>query len=372
MKIATLLVLALSLLIPGSLQAKGAAKRVPTVIPMESEPQRPKGRALSQRISVLEGKIRSDPRVRSHRLGLVRALMDAGRYPEALVAAQAWRAHDAYDLLVVRLMGDIQSEMGLQGEARRTYSAVVELVPGDVGARRALASVMKQSGDLEAAHEQLSEAVVLAPEDRRIVFELGDVAHRLGRLDEAAEHFEAIVRGDKVSEALRTPARQRLAQIHSAWRRLALDNGDPRAAEAHEQFLQSLHLRGGVHAALKVDLSWDTDRSDVDLWVINPAGERVFYSHKRGRFGGQLFHDVTTGYGPESFRSSQAEPGRYTIRVHYYGTGRRALTEARGEVTVVLDEGRPTEVRRVLPYRLFKPGQVVTVAQVEIPVEVTR
>ena len=34
---------------------------------------------------------------------------------------------------------------------------------------------------------------------------------------------------------------------------------------------------------VKVYLTWDTDRSDVDLWVLNPGGEKIFYSHKQGR-----------------------------------------------------------------------------------------
>ncbi len=100
--------------------------------------------------------------------------------------------------------------------------------------------------------------------------------------------------------------------------------------------------------------------------MVNPAGQKVFYKKKKGRFGGELHHDVTTGYGPESFTATRARKGVYRIQVHYYDTNRSTFTEARGEVTVVLDEGRPGEIRHVLPYRLFKPKQTVTVADVQV------
>ena len=90
---------------------------------------------------------------------------------------------------------------------------------------------------------------------------------------------------------------------------------------------------------IKVYLTWDTDRTDVDLWVLNPAGEKIFYSHKQGKGGDALFDDVTTGYGPESYSARQAAPGKYLVSVNYYGTSRDAFAEARGEVTVVLRRG---------------------------------
>ena len=42
------------------------------------------------------------------------------------------------------------------------------------------------------------------------------------------------------------------------------------------------------------------------------------------------------------------------------------LSVRRGEVVVILDEGKATESRQVLPYRLFAVGQTVTVAKVHV------
>ena len=100
--------------------------------------------------------------------------------------------------------------------------------------------------------------------------------------------------------------------------------------------------------------------------VTNPAGERVYYEHKEGQFGEALYDDVTTGCGPESFTAPHARAGDYLVQVNYYGAGRSNFSEARGEVVVILDEGKRTESRKVMPYRLFAVGQTVTVARISV------
>ncbi len=130
--------------------------------------------------------------------------------------------------------------------------------------------------------------------------------------------------------------------------------------------MEELAISGGTVNDIKVYLTWDTDRSDVDLWVTSPDGERVFYEHKVGRGGEALHDDITTGYGPESYTARTARPGEYLVQVNYYGAGRSNFAEARGEVVVVLDEGKPGEQRHVLPYRLFEEKQTVTVARIKV------
>jgi uncharacterized protein YfaP (DUF2135 family) len=162
------------------------------------------------------------------------------------------------------------------------------------------------------------------------------------------------------------PAKQRLAQLLGVARRQALVAGDATTGDALLAQIEGLGLSGGTVNDIKVYLTWDTDRSDVDLWVLNPGGEKVFYSHKLGRNGDALFDDVTTGYGPESYSARQAVPGKYLVYVNYYGTSRDSFAEARGEVTVVLHEGTAREERQVLPYRLYQTGQTLLVAAIEV------
>jgi len=320
------------------------------------------GKPTADAIEALKKAVADAPKDREARFALVRGLMRAGKPADALAEAKAWRAIDAYNLVVVRLLGDLETELGDKVAARRAYSAVVELLPKDASAQRALASVLKQAGDLDGALQRLTAAAEMAPTDRRLAFELADVANRLGKIDLAREGFKTIVDDPGTPEAVRYPAAQRLAQIDHAKAR----DASPADKAALEAEIAALHIKGGAENDIKVYLTWDTDKSDVDLWVTNPTGERVYYQHKEGRFGEALFDDVTTGYGPESFTAPHAKSGDYLIQVNYYGAGRSNFSEARGEVVVILDEGRATEERHVLPYRLFAVGQTVTVARVSV------
>jgi tetratricopeptide (TPR) repeat protein len=335
-----------------------------SLTPVAREPEK-RRRPSEAEIAELERAAEANPRLRQPHFELVRALLAAGNLEVAHQRAERWREHDAYNLVVVRLLGDIETEQGDAIRARRTYSSIVELLPRDVEARRALATVLKQSGDLEGARAELLAAIDLGPGDLRTAFELGDIEHRLG-LGEARSRFEAIAAAPDASESLRYPARQRLAQIAARERREAEAKGDARKVEEATRAIEALKISGGIDNDIKVFLSWDTDRTDVDLWVTTPSGEKVFYSNKRGRGGEELFDDVTTGYGPESFTARRAQPGQYTVEVNYFGARSGAFKEARGEVIVVLNEGRKREVRQVLPYRLFEQKDTVTVARITV------
>jgi tetratricopeptide (TPR) repeat protein len=332
----------------------------------EREPAGTSDAVTDAELAAMKDAVKADPKDRAARFALVRGLMRAKKLDDALAAAREWRAADAYNLVVVRLIGDLYSELGRRDEARRAYSAVVELLPQDASAQRALASVLKQAGDLAGAYERLRAAADLAGKDRRLAFELADVANRLGETAEARERFEAIVADGETPEAVRYPAKQRLAQVYRQLAREATAAGNAADAATLEKRITELAIAGGTENDIKVYLTWDTDRSDVDLWVTNPAGERVFYSHKQGQFGDALYDDVTTGYGPESFTAPVARPGEYLVQVNYYAGGRSNFSEARGEVVVVLDEGKPSETKHVLPYRLFEVGQTVAVARITV------
>ncbi len=340
--------------------ALGSAQASPHLTLVRGEAAPPDGREVRSP-SELEGlrrQVADDGRDRTKRLALVQALIASGKLPEALDAAKAWREVDAYNLVVVRLLGDIYSELHDTVNAQRTYSAVVELLPEDAQAQRALSTVLKQEGNLSAAYERLVTAARLAPDDQRIAFELADVAHRLGRADEAEARFTAIVAEPNTNHMIAYPAKQRLAQLYARRRRSGSKSVDDK--------IRALGIEGGTENDIKVYLTWDTDKSDIDLWVTNPAGKKIWFQQKQGATGEALYDDVTTGYGPESFTAEHAARGTYVVQVDYYGTNRASFIEARGEVVVILNEGTAREEKHVLPYRLFQPKQVVTVAKIEV------
>jgi hypothetical protein len=74
--------------------------------------------------------------------------------------------------------------------------------------------------------------------------------------------------------------------------------------------------------SITVTLTWDKDNSDVDLWLIEPDGTKIYYADDLSSTGGYLDYDNTDGFGPENiFYDGDSSPlsGKYEVKVHYYG-----------------------------------------------------
>ena len=59
---------------------------------------------------------------------------------------------------------------------------------------------------------------------------------------------------------------------------------------------------------LRVVLAWDADNTDVNLHVIDPNDEEVYYGRNLLQ-GGAIGHNATGGYGPEEFALRVASRG---------------------------------------------------------------
>jgi hypothetical protein len=117
---------------------------------------------------------------------------------------------------------------------------------------------------------------------------------------------------------------------------------------------------------LRVTISWNTDATDVDLWVIEPDGEKCFYSHAKTKNGGELSQDMTQGYGPERYQIQKAQKGTYRVVVHYYGVNPNLLAgETHVNVTVTRFAGTPRETTERHTVILKKHGEEVEVCKVE-------
>ncbi len=71
---------------------------------------------------------------------------------------------------------------------------------------------------------------------------------------------------------------------------------------------------------VQVTLTWNTT-SDIDLWVTEPNGNKIYYQAPTSETGGQLDVDDTDGFGPENifWPTSGSPAGSYSVQVHYYG-----------------------------------------------------
>ena len=119
-------------------------------------------------------------------------------------------------------------------------------------------------------------------------------------------------------------------------------------------------------ADLRVTISWNTDNTDVDLWVIEPSGEKCFYGHSRTQHGGELSQDQTQGYGPERYQIAKAEAGEYKVIVHNYQTNPNLLGgETNVNVVIVRNAGSPEETVERKTVILRSLNQAIEVTRVK-------
>ena len=70
---------------------------------------------------------------------------------------------------------------------------------------------------------------------------------------------------------------------------------------------------------LQIGLSWNTIDTDIDLWVTDPFGEKIYYGNPNSASGGYLDRDDTDGFGPENiYWRSNVPDGEYTVQVNYF------------------------------------------------------
>jgi tetratricopeptide (TPR) repeat protein len=118
---------------------------------------------------------------------------------------------------------------------------------------------------------------------------------------------------------------------------------------------------------LRVVLSWDSDNTDIDLWVTDPNGERVFYSNPLSYQGGRISADFTGGYGPEEFLLKKAKPGKYLVQAQFYGHRQQTVSGATSlQLSFFTGFGGSKQKEQSVVLRLQSQGEVVTVGEFEV------
>ncbi|HLP45958.1 MAG TPA: hypothetical protein VK469_08430, partial [Candidatus Kapabacteria bacterium] len=100
------------------------------------------------------------------------------------------------------------------------------------------------------------------------------------------------------------------------------------------------------YSMILMTLTWDTNDTDLDTYVIDPTGDYSCFYHKKTADGGELDYDIVHGYGPEHWTLMSTDTIRYDrpykFRVHYYsdhGNGPSNYT-----VSITVYEGTSREI----------------------------
>jgi uncharacterized protein YfaP (DUF2135 family) len=127
-----------------------------------------------------------------------------------------------------------------------------------------------------------------------------------------------------------------------------------------------------TQAKLRVVLSWDSPNTDIDLHVVSPDGQHVFYANRVVNNGGAQDVDVTTGYGPEIYSNATPPHGIYYVFVYFYGqqgddsvdgvSKNRVKSLTMATITVITNENTPNEKQQTFQVPMRKVNDLKRVA----------
>jgi len=276
------------------------------------------------------------------RFKIVMDALRAGDKDRALKEARLWHAEQPGDVLSLVALGEAYEARSDLKAAARAYGSILELFSFRADSRRFAGERLERLDDpraLALAVDTYAKAAEQRPDH--------PASHRLYafallKKGEYEKAFEAIKKG-----ATRTyPSgrfrgvdrilKEDMGLVAAAWTR-----AEPaRAGEIQTKLTQA----GGVAEngpSLRFVLVWETDANDVDFHIHDGKGGHAYYAQRRLPSGGELYADVTTGYGPECFtirgpREQRAYP--YTLQAHYYSRG--PMGYGMGKLQVIEHDGK--------------------------------
>jgi len=302
----------------------------------------------------------------SGRFGEVMGHLAAGRVERARAVAEAWNAETPGDVLALLALGEAWEAAGETTAAARAYGSLIDLFPSRADLRRLAGERLERLGEpgLKLAIDTYRKSTVDRPDHLSGHRLLAWALLRAGRFEEA---FEAL---DKGLEGPYPPGRfagglrvmqEDLGLLAAAWLR-----AEPaRRAEVLDR-LEARGARIPSEPSLRFVLSWETDANDVDLHVYDKLGGHAYYQAKTLPSGGELYADVTTGYGPECF-TVQETAGRsaapYRLRAHYYSRG--PMGYGMGTLQVVRHDGEGGLTVEPRPFVVMADDAMVDLGSIE-------
>ncbi len=285
----------------------------------------------------------------------LRAAPDAELYRVYLGERASWPNSTAFIIDVAeRLFERGQTALGL-----RVLSNLAEMDLENRQVLRILGTRLVQMQRADLAVPVLRQVLLLAPDEPQSQRDLGLALAASGQAQAAVDALYEVARRQwpRFPEIELIALTELNAIVAAAERRgtpLTTDRIDPR-------LLTNLPLD------LRVTLAWDTDNTDIDLWVTDPNGERAFYGHPLSRQGGRVSSDITSGYGPEEFGLRRAVPGKYTVTAQYYGHRRQVVSGATTiQLTLTTGFGSAGQKEQAVTLRLDSTKDQVRVGEFEV------
>lgn len=249
---------------------------------------------------------------------------------------------------------------GRAGDARSMVLTALELPVSDATTLAILADRMLRYGDDARAIWLYERILYLEPDRpqprRNLALALISRAERAGasRAEAKADYRRAL---DLLTEVIMTPWNSDYDGVEL----ISLMEANRIIPKLQAMGVSDIPLNPRLVALLDVDLrvvmEWNTDITDMDLWIDEPSGERAIYNNPLTVIGGHLSNDMTRGYGPEEYLLRRTPRGEYVLRANVYASDR---LNPNGPVTIRVHIyrawGRPDEQVETLEIELT-PGE---------------
>jgi len=292
-------------------------------------------------------------------LSEIMQLIGKGQLQTAYDRALAWRMREPGDVLAIVALGEALRALGKYGEAARVFGSIIDLFPSRTDLRRfasghlerladkaslqlavdCLRKVVEQRPDHPSSHHMLA-MVLLKTTDPAGAFAAVEVGLKQNYPDGRFAGTDRILRED-------------LGLAAAAW----LSVAPKRKSEIERRVIAA---GGQLEPARSVRfvLSWETDANDVDFHIQDSRGGHAYYSSPTLPSGGELYADVTTGYGPECFTvrgAPKASP--YRLSAHYYSRG--PMGYGMGRIEAVEHDGQGRLRFDTRPFVVMNDGAYV-------------
>jgi len=279
----------------------------------------------------------------------VMSLIEKKRTADAIAFASDYRDTDPGDALALVALGEAFEAAGNNDQAARAFGSIIDLFPGRADLRRfAGARLERFAKPGDSAHwlviDTYQKAFASRPDHPSGARMLAYALARAGYLDDALETIiAAFVR--RYPSGRFAGVRRVLADDVGILAAVVVKARPERRADV-EKRLAEIGVRISNKPSLRFVLVWETDANDVDFHIRDGRGGHAYYSSRKLRSGGELYADVTTGYGPECFAiDGRATAYPYRLQAHYYsrgpmgyGMGKLQIVEHDGAGTIKLEE----------------------------------
>ncbi len=300
-------------------------------------------------VAELEQRLRASPQDRELYNQLSESLALLGQWNELRSLALRWQPYDPENPQVYEVLGLADVELGREAEAARAFASLIEVAPGKTELLQRAGLLLLRTRRARLAEAPLRRALELRPDRANAYRHLALLLWRDGRIEEAARVLESATAQNYPGwyGNVQRVIREELGYVYRAWLKK-----DPSRRRDIERRAREHDVDLTRNDALRITLVWETDANDVDLHVVDPDGEQVYYSHKNSRSGLELYEDITQGLGPEVVRTASTDRGTYHVGVRYFAAGPMGIS--RGLVVVMRDDG--VEIH---PFRLAKGGEAI-------------